>query len=152
LYEFGFGLGYTTFKVEGDLQAVKLGGNTTNELPDAAAPIEPGGNTDLWTEMLRVTGRVSNTGQRAGSTVVQLYVSSPLAGKNGIPVQALRGFKKIQLEASQSGSVEMVLRRRDISHWDVVAQQWRVPSGEFKLALGLSSRDLPAIRTVNVLG
>ncbi|EPE28270.1 Beta-D-glucan exohydrolase, C-terminal [Glarea lozoyensis ATCC 20868] len=152
LYEFGFGLGYTTFKVEGDLEVVKLGGNTTNDLPDAAAPIEPGGNTDLWTEMLRVTGRVSNTGQRAGSTVIQLYVSSPLAGRNGIPVQALRGFKKIQLEAGQSGSIEMVLRRRDISHWDVMAQQWRIPSGEFKLALGLSARDLSANKTTRVLG
>ncbi|PVH72305.1 glycoside hydrolase family 3 protein [Cadophora sp. DSE1049] len=153
LYPFGFGLGYTTFKVEADVEVRKLATGNLTDLPIAAAPIEPGGNSDLWTELLHISARVTNTGRRAGNTVVQLYMSFPESEiMKEAPVRVLRGFEKVNLRAGQSGNVNMVLKRRDLSYWDVTVQQWRIPSGDFTFSVGLSSRNLPVNTTARILG
>jgi beta-glucosidase len=54
----------------------------------------------------------------------------------------LRGFNKLKLEAGASGTATFKLRRRDLSFWDVGRQAWTVPSGEFKVMVGASSRDV----------
>ncbi|KAG5764956.1 hypothetical protein H9Q72_006955 [Fusarium xylarioides] len=151
LYEFGFGLGYTNFELHRQIKASKIAKKAIKEFPSAQAKIEPGGNTDLWTELIRVSAKVKNTGARKGSTVVQLYLSFPEDLEHA-PVRVLRGFEKLELSSKKSSKIEFALKRRDVSYWDVEAQQWRIPSGEFKLSVGFSSRDLVAETTINVLG
>jgi beta-glucosidase len=151
LYEFGFGLGYTTFELVSDIQVTRLTEGNMSDLPSKDARIEPGGNADLWTELLRVSVKVKNTGRRQGTTVIQLYLSSPAGGEK-TPIRALRGFEKVGLKGKSSTHVEFTLRRRDLSYWDVERQQWRIPQGEFRAAVGFSSRDLPLETTFSLLG
>ena len=59
------------------------------------------------------------------------------------PVRVLRGFERIELPAGAKQVVDFDLTRRDLSYWDVGAQNWRLPEGEFEFSIGFSSRDLP---------
>ncbi|KAL5040748.1 hypothetical protein BDW71DRAFT_201916 [Aspergillus fruticulosus] len=142
LYEFGFGLSYTSFDLQSPLKIEKQ----TRIAPPAAvssAKILPGGNVDLWKNVLRVRTKVTNTGPVAGATVPQLYVSYPEGTTpEGTPAQVLRGFDKIFLNPGESGQVTFDLLRRDLSYWDVESQSWIIPSGLFTFKVGFSSRDI----------
>lgn len=94
-----------------------------------------------------MTAQVQNTGDVAGHEVAQLYVGIPV---DGTPIRQLRGFERVYLEAGASATVEFKLVRRDLSFWDVVAQQWRLPEGEFDVWVGASSRDLRLSGTFTV--
>lgn len=109
-----------------------------------------GGNPALFEEYVKVQVRVANTGNRKGQSVVQLYVSFPPSIKEAstgdaieTPVQVLRNFTKVELEAGSSQTVNLTLTRKDLSYWSVVQQNWVMPDGRFTLAVGRSSRDLP---------
>jgi len=104
----------------------------------------------LWTALYKVSATVSNTGNLTGSAVPQLYVSLPATAGEGTPVKQLRGFDKISLTAGERKTVEFELMRRDISFWDVVNQQWTVPSGNFGIKVGFSSRDIKLDGTFTV--
>lgn len=95
LFEFGFGLSYTTFELA-DFAVVPTGGNLTARPP--AQKVAPGGNPALWETVYKATATVTNTGDVAGSTVPQLYVSFPDSAPEGTPVRQLRGFDKVSLE------------------------------------------------------
>jgi beta-glucosidase len=69
-------------------------------------------------------------------------VSLPSTAPEGTPVRQLRGFEKIYLEPGQEETVCFELMRRDLSYWDVVSQQWLIPTGSFGFDVGFSSRDL----------
>lgn len=128
----------------------------------------PGGNPDLYTNILSVSATVTNIGLVDGDSVVQLYVSFPKDYKDSetgqpidFPVRVLRGFEKVRIEAQKEGTVKGVkgsphggggnsqtvkfeLTRKDLSYWDVNRQNWVLPSdGEFKISVGFSSRSLP---------
>lgn len=128
----------------------------------------PGGNPDLYTTLVTVSATVTNIGLVDGDTVVQLYVSLPKDYKDketgeavDFPVRVLRGFEKLHIEAQKEGPIKGVkgsshggggnrqmvkfeLTRKDLSYWDVRRQNWVLPTeGEFELAVGFSSRDLP---------
>jgi len=75
----------------------------------------------------------------AGAEVPQLYIAYPASAPSTPPKQ-LRGFNKIKLEAGASGVATFKLRRRDLSVWD--SGRWVVPSGEFEIVVGGSSRDV----------
>lgn len=85
---------------------------------------------------------ITNSGDVAGAEVAQLYLSLPASAGVDAPLRQLRGFEKLDLAPGESGTVEFVLRRKDASYWDVAAQQWVLPAGEFAIAVGASSRDL----------
>uniref|UniRef100_L2FD33 beta-glucosidase n=1 Tax=Colletotrichum fructicola (strain Nara gc5) TaxID=1213859 RepID=L2FD33_COLFN len=136
-YEFGFGLSYTTFAYSA--LASSPVGSPVAGLPDADVAIVQGGHPQLWEEVYSVTAQVHNTGDVAGHEVAQLYVGIPV---DGTPIRQLRGFERVYLEAGASATVEFKLVRRDLSFWDVVAQQWRLPEGGFDVWVGASSRDL----------
>lgn len=151
LYEFGFGLSYTTFALSSSLSTTKLYSKSLSPYP-ANLTTQRGGNPDLWTPILSVKTSISNTGNVAGASVVQLYVSLPQSGvPSGMPVKVLRGFTKIPLKPGQEEHVEFAILRRDISFWDVVAQDWRLPKGKIVFSAGFSSRDLTAFTSVEVL-
>lgn len=147
-YEFGFGLSYTTFALS-SLAISSLANDTITPFPAAEKTntTSPGGNANLWTALYKVSVQVSNTGGIAGAAVPQLYLTLPAttgyAGEE-TPVKQLRGFEKIELAANGTQTVEFELMRRDISFWDVVAQDWQVPTGTFGVKVGFSSRDIQA--------
>lgn len=139
-YPFGHGLSYTTFAY-GDA-SVSAANKTALSSKYPTGHLTLGGTSDLWDEVVSVTSSVKNTGAVAGSEVAQLYVSYPEEASQ--PPKQLRGFEKVSLQPGEEKSVTFSVRRRDLSHWDVVAQKWALASGEYTLSVGASSRDLKA--------
>ena len=120
LFPFGHGLSYTSFAYR-ELR-----------LPRTIQRGQPA----------RVSVVVENTGPRPGTEVVQLYVGD-VKCRLPRPVRELKGFAKITLRPGEKRRVEFVLGDRDWSFYDPVAQAWRAEPGEFVVAVGRSSRDLP---------
>lgn len=151
LYEFGYGLSYTTFDISSKL-VVSSANKISARASLSNATLALGGNPHLWETVVKCSVEVSNTGRVAGATVIQLYASLP---KNHIPanspVQMLRGFEKVHLEPEEAKKVSFSLKRRDLSYWDVTAQDWVAPEGDIKLSVGFSSRDLRSSTTVQLV-
>ena len=144
LYEFGYGLSHTTFDLAPGL-AIEYAQGTVPALSvrsTANGTESPGGALDIWSELLQVTTTVTNTGRLTGATVIQLYISYPDNIPPGTPVRVLRGFEKVTIPAGEHTEVRFSLQRRDLSYWDVTAQNWRIPKGKIKISAGFSSRDL----------
>lgn len=99
-----------------------------------------------WTDV-EVTGEgtdrtvsvtVANTGDRAGSDVVQVYVHDRESSVPR-PAKELKGFAKVHLEPGASERVSISLDRRAFAVWDAAARDWLVEAGEFDIAVGRSS-------------
>jgi len=134
-FPFGHGLSYTTFGYT-ELQVSVVDGS------DASVD---------WrgAERMRVSVRVTNTGDRAGKEVVQLYVAA-LDTAPPRPVRELRGFEKVALDPGASVEVSFVLCDRDLSRWSTRAHGWVLDPGSFEVAVGASSRDIRLATTVAV--
>lgn len=141
-FEFGFGLSYATFKYSG-LQLQKSNKPTSQYPPHA--DIMEGGNPHLWDKLVTVTVQVHNSGSVDGDEVAQLYLGIP-----GGPVRQLRGFEKVNIGSGKSKTVTFSLTRRDLSSWDVNAQQWALQEGQYKVHVGKSSRNLPLTTTFKI--
>ncbi|KUI64586.1 putative beta-glucosidase D [Cytospora mali] len=142
-YEFGYGLSYTTFEYSSE---VSVTSNATAGYAAGAHAI--GGREDLWDNVATVTASVTNTGKLDGAEVAQLYIAFPEAAD--MPVRNLRGFDKVFIPAGETETVTFELRKRDLAHWDVDAQEWKVEAGDYTLYVGASSRDLKAQATLTV--
>jgi beta-glucosidase len=129
-YPFGFGLSYTTFQI-GDV----------NVSVDGAVA-----NGDL---AVTVTASVTNTGQRAGAEVVQVYVEDVEASV-ARPLHELKGFVRVDLEPGETKQVSCQLDERAFAFWSRRFGQWVVESGEFIIAVGSSSRDLVATEAITI--
>jgi len=112
LYPFGYGLSYTTFAYSG--------------LTVPAEPVAAG-------SPVRAEATVTNTGKAGGDKVAQLYLNSP--GVPGAPLKALRGFRRVHLEAGASEKVQFELQLSDLS-MVTEAGEIVVPEGEFSLSIG----------------
>jgi beta-glucosidase len=126
------------------------------------SPLSPaggaeGGNPALFETVVTVSATLTNTGSRSGSAVVQLYVSLPRGFKDEdtdeevfFPVRVLRNFDKIHIhEAGATAHVNLTLTRRDLSYWSTIRNNWIMPTtGEIKVELGFSSRDLPLSKSI----
>ncbi|GAA5989277.1 hypothetical protein JCM5350_005057 [Sporobolomyces pararoseus] len=146
LYEYGFGLSYTTFNmsslsVKSTPKAGRAAVSETNEkfFKDGKNETCKG----LYDVSHTVTAVVKNTGEVAGAEVAQLYLTFPDSTPNKMPVRNLRGFEKPFLQPGESKTVTFELRNKDLSVWDVKKQGWMKPQGEFKISVGSSSRKLP---------
>jgi beta-glucosidase len=117
LFPFGHGLGYTTWE---------LGRGSVTGDPASG---------------VTVTVPVTNTGSRAGSTVVQCYVEVPFGGPSR-PLRELRAFRKVSLAPGESTAVELRLDERAFAVWAVDEHGWVVPEGEYIVLVGESSRSL----------
>ncbi|KAH8178923.1 fibronectin type III-like domain-containing protein [Sarocladium implicatum] len=152
-YEFGFGLSYTTFEF-GNISALLVEDADIAELPTGS--IIPGGQADLWDQIVTVKVSVKNTGDVVGAEVAQLYVGIPHNSdaegdeQGDVPKRQLRGFEKLVLQPGQSEEAEFPVTRRDLSVWDVAAQKWRLRQGRYTFWAGNSSRMLPLNATVEV--
>ena len=122
-YPFGHGLSYTNF-----------------EYADLTTTLT--GNAEDDTLAVAVTCTVTNTGQRAGKEVVQLYVTDPDSSV-ARPPRELKGFAKTATLAPGEGqTVTFRLQSRDLSYWSVRQHRWVLEGGTFRLGVGASSRDL----------
>jgi beta-glucosidase len=121
LFPFGFGLGYASFAV--------------SDLTVDDTEFEAEGSV-----MVGVT--VTNTSDRDGAAVVQLYVSDD-AASDPRPAKELKAFRKVQLKAGESRQLTMALDARAFAFYRVQAKHWLVEDGSFTLRVGLSSVELP---------
>lgn len=128
LFEFGFGLSYTTFKYS-NLQVS----------PKAQA------TQGQYTVKVDVT----NTGSRAGYEVVQLYISDKVSSVTTY-VSQLRGFEKIYLEPGQTETVTFIVKPEDLQLLDK-DMNLTVEPGEFEFMIGKSSKDIQLRETVTAL-
>ena len=94
---------------------------------------------------------VANTGSRSGREVVQVYVGDPAAAV-ARPPQELKGFAKISLEPGAEQEVTIGLTARDLSYWSAAHRRWVLEPGEFRIAVGASSRDIRLAQTIVVAG
>ncbi|KAI9735181.1 MAG: hypothetical protein M1834_001771 [Cirrosporium novae-zelandiae] len=138
-YEFGYGLSYTTF-ILSDL-SVSASSSDLTTYPANATTV-PGGNPNLYTTVATASVTLSNAGSVSGATVAQLYLYPPSSAPTGTPVKVLRGFQKRELAAGESEEISFELTRKDLSYWDVVAQDWALYSGTMTVGIGFSSRDI----------
>lgn len=116
LYPFGFGLSYTTFALSRPrIQAAH--------------------------HSAKIQVVLTNTGERKGSEVVQLYISekNPAVPR---PEKELKAFRKVELESGKKTSVEFELNRQDLAVWDVNSHGWKVNPGEYVIGIGTSSADI----------
>lgn len=86
----------------------------------------------------KVTVKVTNTGKRAGSEVVQVYVKDP----NDVdgPIKTLRGFERVTLQPGESKAVTINMPRKSFELWDASSNTMRVRGGSYQLLVGSSSR------------
>ncbi len=125
LYPFGYGLSYTTFsisKVRLEKEVIAMGEST------------------------RVTAEVRNTGERAGSEVVQLYIRDSFSSVSR-PVKELRGFSKIQLAPGESKQVTLAITPDDLA-FTTIDMEHKVEPGQFEVMVGSSSRDEDLTRLI----
>lgn len=92
---------------------------------------------------------VTNTGDRPGVEVIQVYVHDPVGtGAPDDAVQHLVGFAKVQLAPGESRSLEVALDPRWAMHWDTTAHGWATRPGVRELRIGRSSRRIDHVLTV----
>lgn len=125
-FPFGHGLSYTSFGYS-DL-AVHEG---THELT------------------VRVT--VTNTGNRLGREVVQIYASLP-GSRVSRPPRWLVGFGDVTLAPGDRRAVDITVPRDELAYWDAGSARWTVEAGDYSVYVGSSSRDLRLHATIGVTG
>ena len=129
-YPFGFGLSYTSFHID-DVGVSAAGSVAAGDL------------------QVTVSASVTNTGQRAGAEVVQVYVGDVEASVSR-PLRELKGFAKVFLEPGETQQVSCQLDERAFAFWSARFQRWVVEPGEFMIAVGNSSRHLVATETISI--
>ncbi len=128
-YPFGHGLSYASFEY--------------SNLKLSAKKVKEG-------EKLTVSFTVKNTGRVAGAEVCQVYVSAP-ESKIYKAEKELKGFRKVFLNAKESTTVEIELDERAFSFYNVNISDWHAESGEYKILVGASSRDIRLEGAVSVV-
>lgn len=117
-YFFGYGLSYSSFAY--------------SDLELSSSEISPD-------EALTVSVRITNTGERAGDEVVQLYISDRFASRTR-PVQELAGFCRIHLNAGETKTVRFTLQPSQLAFLDG-DMKWKIEKGAFDFRIGASSED-----------
>lgn len=116
VFPFGFGLSYTSFEFS-DLQLSRQG------------------------DKVMVQATITNTGEREGAEVVQVYVhqKNPSVDR---PIRELKGFDKVQLQPGESATVNVELEESAFMFYHPDELKWVMESGEFEIHVGNSSRDI----------
>jgi beta-glucosidase len=124
-YPFGFGLSYTTFSFS-NLKSKPTGDGR-----------------------FTATFDVTNTGQRAGATVAQIYVgeTSPIVERPG---KELKGFERVLLRPGETKHIVLNLDPRSFSYFDIKSSSWHADAGTYDLLLGGSSQDIQQKTTIRL--
>ena len=120
VYPFGYGLSYTTFNYSNL--------NTDKKTYDQA-------------DTIQATFTLTNTGDREGAEVAQLYVSDPVCSVMR-PVKELKGFKKVFLKPGESRRITLDIPVSSLAFYSEAQSQFVVEPGEFILQLGASTSDI----------
>eukprot|EP00828_Plagiopyla_frontata_P040178 TRINITY_DN5371_c0_g1_i1.p2 TRINITY_DN5371_c0_g1~~TRINITY_DN5371_c0_g1_i1.p2 ORF type:complete len:224 (-),score=16.22 TRINITY_DN5371_c0_g1_i1:33-623(-) len=88
-----------------------------------------------------VTVDVTNTGERYGKEVVQLYVADVISTAIR-PVRELKRFEKVALAPGETRTVSFELGKRAFAYYETRLHDWHVESGEFLIQIGRSSRNI----------
>ncbi len=131
-FPFGHGLSYTTF-IHSDLE------------------VNVSGSHEKGTLEVTVLSSVTNSGDRRGKEVVQVYVGDVEASV-ARPPRELRGFAKLDLEPGMTRTAAFRLDARDFSYWSTATSRWVLEPGQFEVAVGASSRDIRLNTTVQIDG
>jgi beta-glucosidase len=125
-YCFGHGLSYTTFSY-GEVRVESDGDDLVVALP------------------------VTNTGDRDGREIVQVYVSKPDSRVRRAPKE-LKGFQAIDVTAGATAQVRIRITRHDLAYWEERVDRWIVEGGAYAIEVGSSSRDIRCATVINVDG
>ena len=107
--------------------------------------------SDLKASAEGVTLTVTNTGDRAGAEIVQLYVAKPDA-KIFRPAQELKGFAKVPLRPGESRTVVIPLDDKAFRYWNTQTNRWEIEGGQYELRVGASSADIRLTAAVDIAG
>jgi len=129
LFPFGYGLSYTTFKYSN----LKL-----KDVSDGSGP------------RFEASFDVTNTGDREGKEVAQLYISD---GHSAVarPPKELKGFAKVDLKPGETQTLTIPLDTRSLAYYDVAGRQWRAEAGTFGVLVGSSSADIELTGEIKLL-
>lgn len=127
-FPFGYGLSYTSF----EYSDIKL------EKKNLAKG-----------EGVSVSFTVKNTGEVFGSEIAQVYVSKPESKVFRAPKE-LKGFAKVALEPGEEKTVTVELDDRAFAFWNTEIHNWCVESGEYRVLVGASSRDIRLEAEINM--
>ena len=119
LFAFGYGLSYTTFKV-GE--------------PTISGDTSLSGKSDFT-----LTVPVTNTGQRNGTEILQLYIRN-LQDPDG-PLKSLRAFERVEVKAGQTVTANLKFERKSFEFFDTETNTMRVKPGKYEILIGTSSQD-----------
>ena len=129
LYPFGYGLSYTSF---------------------AYKQLRTSAGTLRADDTLTVRVDVTNTGQREGDEVVQLYVRH-LGSRVTRPREDLRGYRRVTLRPGETRTVQFPLVAASLAYWNPDSHRWVVEDEPVEIAVASSSADLRLRRTVRVV-
>ena len=121
-YPFGYGLSYTSFAY-----------------------------SDLKVHEDKVTFTLTNTGNRDGAEIAQLYVAK-LDATVFRPAKELKGFAKVFLKTGESRAVTILLDDKAFRYWNVQTNRWEVEGGSYQLLIGASVQDIRLMERVEVEG
>ena len=123
-FPFGFGLSYTTFGYS-DMKIEESGGKIT------------------------VTAIVTNTGDRYGAEIVQLYVKAP---KTDVykPEKELRAFTKVYLAAGESKEITIAVNKSDLGYYNVTEKRFVSESGEYEIQLCSDSESVQLSESIKI--
>jgi len=129
LFPFGFGLSYSSFAYS----AITLDRDSLRE-----------------NDEVNVSFTLTNTGERAGKEVCQLYSHYLTTGRSR-PPQELRAFCKVELQPGEQRRITLTVPASDLRYHHTGRQQWILEEGELCLSVGPHSRELPLRATLNCL-
>jgi beta-glucosidase len=121
LYAFGHGLSYTQFHY---------------------GPVTLASERVATDGIVTVGVKVTNTGERDGDEVVQVYFRHPEATNPKLPRQRLCAFQRVSLPRGQSASVKLVVPASTLRRWDSQQKAYVVEPGDYVLEVGASSTDI----------
>ena len=113
---FGHGLSYTTYTY-GDLTLGRDGADMVVEFD------------------------ITNTGDRPGAEVVQVYVRRP-ESRIERPEKELKAFEKVWLDPGETTRVRLGITEQALRHWDELDNGWQIERGDVEILVGASSRDI----------
>ena len=134
LFPFGHGLSYTSFKYANlAMKPVASASSTSGERP----------------ALYEISFDVSNTGERAGADVSQVYIGEVSPGISR-PAKELKGFSRVQLAPGETKHVSITLDGRAFAYYDVTAKRWHANPGNYSVQIGRSSEDTQLRSTIDL--
>ncbi|NDV94918.1 beta-glucosidase [Dysgonomonas sp. 521] len=128
LYPFGYGLSYTNFKY--------------SDITVSSSTLSKG-------KEIKVSVNISNTGDRDGEEVVQLYVSHPQS-KEVRPIKQLKGFQRIMIPTGETKMVSFTLNADELAYWDNDKDAYVIEPGEVNIMIGASSEDIRQTKEIQL--